>query len=141
MSFGPVEKSYSYGGTLRLHRAMVINPLAWHVFFQDDLKLFNQDLTKNLMHQNKLSFETMFEEHKFVDMKIMPNRRWKGTKNEAVAPKDWKIDQSSDKRVYNFMKMNTENIQKIHRATRSQNQDTNDNENKDDSNKINPTGN
>jgi len=43
---------------------MVINPLAWQVFSQDDLKLFNQDLTKNLMHQNKLSFETMFQEYK-----------------------------------------------------------------------------
>lgn len=99
MSFGEIERSTSFGGTLRLHRTMVMNPLSWEVFIKDDNKFLNQDLTKNLIHQNKLSFEKMFKDYEFVDMKIMPNRRWKGPKNEAVAPKDFKIDQSSDRRV------------------------------------------
>jgi len=62
MSFGDLERSTSYGGNLRFHRALVLNPLSWDVFIQNDFKFFNQDLVKNLLHQNKLSFENMFKD-------------------------------------------------------------------------------
>lgn len=55
----------------------------------------------------------MFKDYEYVDMKILPNRRWKGSKNEAIAPSQFKLEQSSDRRVYNFMKINAENLKKM----------------------------
>lgn len=74
-------------------------------------------------------------------MKILPSRRWKGPKSEAVAPKDYQIDQSSDRRVQNFMKINSENLQKMATANKNQSADSNVKKQKNDSNFINPTGN
>jgi len=73
-------------------------------------------------------------------MKVCANRRWKGPKNEAVAPKDFKIEQSADRRVYNFMKMNAENLQRMSEHQRQQNVqsgdiDQNSSKNDDDKNK------